>query len=264
MAGYGCNQPFRYFHERYAFTACESVASGVRYRGRDNDLTDGCVMVLEPGETHFNTYVAKPSTFKVCFVDSDLFDESLRELGCPQANHFPSAPIGKEARLFPVLQKLCISMENGDDALTQQCLLASCLTAFCPHADDMVRRGVTNGKVAVERAKIHLRDRFDEAISLSELAAVSRLSQFHLVHSFTNHVGFPPHAYQLHIRVERGRALLAKGMSPAQVAAIVGFADQSHFTRHFKRVMHVTPSEYARSGMRSKRGYIDFGASDFL
>jgi len=51
----------------------------------------------------------------------------------------------------------------------------------------------------------------------------------------------------VHVRVERARRLLQKGTSPAIVAANLGFADQSHFGRHFKRIMHVTPIQYART-----------------
>jgi len=47
--------------------------------------------------------------------------------------------------------------------------------------------------------------------------------------------------------VERARAMLRSGVPPVQVATSVGFADQSHFNRHFKRILHVTPSEYART-----------------
>jgi AraC-like DNA-binding protein len=68
------------------------------------------------------------------------------------------------------------------------------------------------------------------------------------VHAFTSEAGLSPHAYQVHVRVERARSLLQKGISPAIVATNLGFADQSHFTRHFKRIMHVTPAQYARPG----------------
>ncbi len=40
--------------------------------------------------------------------------------------------------------------------------------------------------------------------------------------------------------------MLRSGMPTVEVATSVGFADQSHFTHHFKRIMRVTPSEYAR------------------
>jgi AraC-like DNA-binding protein len=57
------------------------------------------------------------------------------------------------------------------------------------------------------------------------------LSPFYLARSFTKHVGLPPHAYKIHVRVERGRALLRTGATPAETASHVGFANQSHFTR---------------------------------
>jgi len=244
LAGYNCRQPFRYLHERYAFTACVSVISGVRYRGRDDHLVDRCVMVLEPGETYFNTYVAKPAEFIVLFVDPRLLSEHMRELGLPLL-HFAPAPITADPELFPALHRLRTSMESGHDGLEQQSLFAACIAAFAQHARHKPRTlEATNGKRAVERAKAYLHDRFDEAVSLLQLAEVSRLSQFHLARAFTKHVGLPPHAYQVHVRVERARALLQKGMSVANAAASVGFADQSHFTRHFKRIMQMTPVEY--------------------
>jgi len=54
--------------------------------------------------------------------------------------------------------------------------------------------------------------------------------------------------------VERARELLRKGMNSGQVAALVGFSDQSHFTPHFKKIMRVTPSEYAR-GVAARKSY---------
>lgn len=95
----------------------------------------------------------------------------------------------------------------------------------------------------MQRAPLYLREHYNELVTLDELALVSRLSRFHLVHAFTKEVGLPPHASQLHVRVERACGLLQRGLPPVQAAAAVGFADQSHFARHFKRIMRVTPSE---------------------
>ncbi|ANZ21221.1 Helix-turn-helix domain [Streptomyces noursei ATCC 11455] len=48
-------------------------------------------------------------------------------------------------------------------------------------------------------------------------------------------------------RVELARRLLLDGRTPTAVAAEIGFYDQSHLTRHFKRILGVTPGRYARA-----------------
>ncbi|CAA9481240.1 MAG: Transcriptional regulator, AraC family [uncultured Rubrobacteraceae bacterium] len=55
----------------------------------------------------------------------------------------------------------------------------------------------------------------------------------------------PPHAYQTQARLDRARSLLLRGWPPARVARETGFADQSHLTRRFKRLVGVTPGRYA-------------------
>jgi AraC-like DNA-binding protein len=49
------------------------------------------------------------------------------------------------------------------------------------------------------------------------------------------------------LRLERSRQLLRTSSSIAQVAAAVGFSDQSHLTRFFRRVYGMTPGVYAKA-----------------
>ena len=59
----------------------------------------------------------------------------------------------------------------------------------------------------------------------------------------------PPHQYVIARRVERAQQLLHpdRDLALAEIAARVGFSDQSHLTRHFKRVVGVTPRHFRRS-----------------
>lgn len=50
----------------------------------------------------------------------------------------------------------------------------------------------------------------------------------------------PPYAWLAQHRVQRSRRLLRAGLRPAEVAGLVGFADQAHLTRWFRRVVGVT------------------------
>ena len=67
--------------------------------------------------------------------------------------------------------------------------------------------------------------------------------------------------FLLRARIERGKRLLSEGLaSIGDVAAALGFADQSHFTRTFKRLVGVPPSEY-KSGALSSRGLPRLGVA---
>jgi AraC-like DNA-binding protein len=249
MAAYQCSRRWHVFHERYAFGVCRKVAAGVRYRGVEEEIHDGSVVLREPGETLCNTFVAKPADFKMLFVDPSLVENAARELDHSGTFHFAPFAINNDPDLFRTLDRLCDSIEASCSALEQESLFAATLVALARHTERKTDAlEVRNGKRAVEHAKVYLRERFNESVSLKELAAACGLSRFRLVHVFTKEAGLSPHAYQLHVRVERARSFLQKGISPTIVAANLGFADQSHFTRHFKRIMHVTPTQYASSG----------------
>jgi AraC-like DNA-binding protein len=103
---------------------------------------------------------------------------------------------------------------------------------------------------ALVNVRDFIRQNCTRLVTLDELARVSGLSRFHLVRIFAKEFGLPPHAYQIYIQIERAKALLDAGMLPAVVAAETGFSDQSHFTRHFKKLNGITPRAYvaARKG----------------
>ncbi|WP_236515249.1 helix-turn-helix transcriptional regulator [Sandaracinus amylolyticus] len=88
-------------------------------------------------------------------------------------------------------------------------------------------------------------------ISLEELARLAGVSRFHFTRQFKRATGETPMAYVRRLRVERAKELLlATDMSLADIAAHVGFADQSHFTRVFRSIVGTTP---ARFGERRHR-----------
>ena len=99
----------------------------------------------------------------------------------------------------------------------------------------------------VWRARDHLFAAYARKVTLDELAAVVGMRRFALAHAFTREVGMPPHAYQTHVRVQHARELIGCGRLLSTVSVEVGFADQSHLTRHFKRVLGLTPGRYARA-----------------
>jgi AraC-like DNA-binding protein len=101
---------------------------------------------------------------------------------------------------------------------------------------------------AAKRLRDCLHDDCSSNLDLSTLAAQTGLSRFQALRAFKRHYGLPPHAYQLRVRVGIAQRSLREGRQPARVAAECGFVDQSHMTRHFKRLVGVTPAQYQRLG----------------
>ncbi|WP_150221682.1 helix-turn-helix domain-containing protein, partial [Enterobacter bugandensis] len=55
-----------------------------------------------------------------------------------------------------------------------------------------------------------------------------------------------PHAWLIQLRLAKARQMLACGELPVDVAAVVGFADQSHLGRWFQRAYRISPAHYRR------------------
>jgi AraC family transcriptional regulator len=95
----------------------------------------------------------------------------------------------------------------------------------------------------------YIEEHLDACPTLQQMAAVARLSPCHFARQFKAATGLPPHQYVIARRVERAKQFLQGDgdYSLAGVAAHAGFSDQSHFTRHFKRLVGVTPGQFRMS-----------------
>jgi AraC family transcriptional regulator len=98
---------------------------------------------------------------------------------------------------------------------------------------------------AMRAVEEYIHAHLDQNIALAELANVAHLSEFHFARLFKQTTGLPPHQFVIHQRVERAKRLITAGrLSLAQIAIDVGFSDQSQLSRHFKRLVGVTPKRF--------------------
>jgi AraC family transcriptional regulator len=108
------------------------------------------------------------------------------------------------------------------------------------------RRGLDSRQLELVTAAIA--ERLDEPISVSMLSSVVGLSRSYFSHAFRRSVGLTPHAHVVRSRIERAMTLMAHSeASLSEVALAVGFADQSHFSRVFRRLTGVTPAHWRRA-----------------
>lgn len=103
-------------------------------------------------------------------------------------------------------------------------------------------------------SKYKLRTVFDyinehlcEKITLTELARELDMSHFYFSRLFKISTGITPHQYLIQQRIERAKQLLRQpDKTIADVAMDCGFANPSHFAKHFRKYTGVTPKQFRK------------------
>ena len=99
----------------------------------------------------------------------------------------------------------------------------------------------------LRRIEAVIHDRFREKIGLDELAAQVDIHPVHLARRFRAHYHTSIGDYVRRLRLDWAATQLTNTNAPiSSVALQAGFADQSHFTRSFKRQYGVTPARFRR------------------
>lgn len=93
----------------------------------------------------------------------------------------------------------------------------------------------------------YLNDHFAENISVDEMARISCVSKYYLIHQFKKFTGFTPKDYTRRLRIEQAKALLDSTDTPGyKIGQLVGFPNETSFITYFKRTTGLTPYEYRR------------------
>lgn len=251
--GFGVSRPVpRHWHEEYQLCLVQAGSGDLVYRG-DNLLTPpASLFIVHPGEVHSNrAHGSEGCSYRTIFAGAGLVQRAAEELGRRESAppFFPAAVVFDRDVIRRYLE-VHSAFERPASGLERQSALLDLLTLLVGRfAERRATRPPRPGaeRRAVARAREYLFEHYAENVSLDELARVANLSPFHFSRVFAGELGMPPHAFQIQLRVERAKALLRDGWPIPQVASHTGFADQSHLTRHFKRLAVVTPGQYARN-----------------
>lgn len=232
-------------HDEYTIGVCVGGSEVIDYRGGHIRTGPGSIVVLAPGEMH----TGGPGTptdgyaYRALYAEAPLLQDG--SIGLP---HFRD-PLIDDPELAAALRLAHTELSACPDPLETESRIPWLLTALsCRHSAARVADCVIPGADAVARV---VRDRLaDELLappSLADLATDLGMSRYQLLRAFRTAMGIPPYAWLAQHRVNRARCLLESGLRPSEVAALVGFADQAHLTRWFRRVLGVTPAAYRNS-----------------
>lgn len=242
-------------HSTLSIGAVDSGESVFSRNGQRQKLVRGDVVLIPAGEVHScNPADDGRWSYQMLYLDPAWIGGVVGEMGVFDAmvlNRLPPdvAPRRVHERLTQ-LNKCLFSSATDEDK--EAALLVFVGDLF---AEGRLRRKVRTGELDSARLRAVqalIAERCAESLSLDKLAREAGMSRYHFVRAFSRAIGMTPHAWQLDRRIECARGLLEQGMSLADAALQLGFADQSHFQRAFKQRVAATPGEYRRMVSRSQ------------
>ncbi|MFE1440800.1 AraC family transcriptional regulator [Streptomyces sp. NPDC058739] len=232
-------------HEEFTIGVCVGGSEVIDYRGGHIRTGPGSIVVLEPEEMHTGGPGAGSDgyAYRALYAEPSLLREGT--LGTPYFRE----PLLDDPELAAALRRTHTELAACPDPLEAESRLPWLLTALTRRHS--TARATLDLVPGADRVALAVRDRLaDELLappSLADLAADLGLSRYQLLRAFRTTMGVPPYAWLAQHRVSRARGLLEAGLRPAEVAPLVGFADQAHLTRWFRRVLGVTPAAYRNS-----------------
>lgn len=240
----------KHSHDEYQLGVSLNFPGEYTYRGARFPVPAGSLNVIHPGEMHS----ARDTEYRHVYADFRkiyVAPARLQAMSCELTGRKASLPFFPEpvifdAELVSLFLDFHLTTVETHPLLERETLIMALLARLIVrHADERHRLTPFKGeRDAVRRAREYLRDNYAENVSLGRLAQLAELSRFHFLRAFRREVGLPPHKYQTQVRVERAKLLIAGGAPIQEVAQAVGFVDQSHLNRHFRRLSQVTPGRY--------------------
>jgi AraC-like DNA-binding protein/quercetin dioxygenase-like cupin family protein len=238
----------RHTHDEYSIAVMEQGAPTVTCRGAAHLAPPGSFLLINPDETHEGRS-ANGRAYRMMYVQPSALARLLdhESLGL-RSNYFPlfRSPIVEDHSLAAEYVRLHRDLETEFlGALEAESRMLAFLTALIGrYADGRIVAPDSRHTPLVQSIRQYLEAHFHEDLSLSDLSELTGVGRFSLLRQFSREIGLPPHGYLTQLRLREARRQLLAGKSPALVAAEVGFVDQSHLIKRFRRAFGMTPGQY--------------------
>ena len=238
----------RHTHDEYSIAVIERGAPRFTCRGAARLAPPGSFLLINPDEPHEGRSTGARS-YRMMYVEPSALARLLDHdsIGL-QSNHLPlfRSPVVEDSNLADEYLRLHRALETESlSTLEAESRMLDFLTVLVGrHADGRIVTTGSGHTPLVRSIRQYLEANFHEDLSLSDLSELTGVGRFALLRQFRREVGIPPHGYLTQVRLREARRQLLAGRSPALVAAEVGFVDQSHLIKRFRRAFGITPGQY--------------------
>jgi AraC family transcriptional regulator len=236
----------KHWHELFHFCLIRD-GSYTEYCGsRVRECAAYSLISHPPGETHSSLYHSRGASSLVIEIEGSLLELARQHsVVLEEAVYFRSGtPVWLGARLYDEFRRMDKASPLTIQGLTLELMAAASRQTATPRERKPPRW--------LGRAIEILRSSFPNEPSLSGLAQAVGVHPVHLARTFRRHHNCTLGEYVRRLRIEAAcRKLSLTDVPLSQIAFSVGYCDQSHFSRNFKKSMGMTPARY-RAAFRSR------------
>lgn len=228
-------------HDEFSFGVIDSGSAQYRNLNNKNIIGQGDTVLINPGDVHSCNPDLKDWSYRMLFIDTHWIGKLQAEMTKQHSyDYLPFSDILNSSNIaYQQFSALFSSLMSEKNPLVLESMLIAYLQQHF-----LMKKQEKVDPVNIRKVKTLLSDEININHSLDDLVQESGLSRFHLIRSFKQTYGLSPHAYQLDERIKKAKGLLKSGYSIIEISQLLGFSDQSHLQRNFKKRLAVTPKQY--------------------
>jgi AraC-like DNA-binding protein len=228
-------------HDTYGIGVTKLGVQTFTYRGETRQSISGHAFVLHPDEPHDGRAGDERGFgYGIAYIEPSLILAASHGRCLP----FVRTPVVDDPRLVQTVGAILSAGDDLSDEVASTCAIVALTAALW-----RVAGSKSTPEIRLRLASLHaVRDALlashAECPSMAELERIANLSRWELARQFRRAFGVSPYRFHLLRRLDRARRRIASGARLAEAALACGFADQSHFTRHFRGAYGMSPGQW--------------------
>jgi len=240
----------RHSHDYYVISLISQGYQSFTHNKVRHITPPGGIILINPGEVHTGE-AADRSGFELrsIYPTADHMELAAFEL----TGRHQHRPYFREVRVDnPSIRNSILflhkAMLEDINALEYESRFIWTLAQLIKHCAELSHpeQRIWKEKKAIKQARLYIEEHFSRGVSLHELAQHVGLSPYYFLRVFRTEVGMPPYSYLESVRISHAQKLIETGKSLVETAMEMGFNSQSHMTNSFKKIIGVTPGQYAK------------------
>lgn len=228
-----------HLHSTHSIVLIKSGTARIQSARWNKIVGAGDVFFFNPFEVHAAEDIREPVEFETLYPSKEFISECIAEGNGGDTINIQSDVISRTRQTRELAEALSAPLtDNTAIEETLRNLLQTCV--FSTESRN------SNTMSVAFRACSFIRDNYSLSMRTNDLALRIGVHKSHFIRAFKAATGIAPQGYIRQVRVAKAHGLICAGLDLSDVAQSVGFCDQAHLTREFKKVFGVPPGALSR------------------